>query len=553
MLTNDETIIAQASAHGRSLRGIVRLSGSNAVRAVTLFFRERQGRCFDPTGHLALETEIVPVKHDGKTTLSDIEEVKQNSETVSREHEEADRIHPMITAGFFYPWLSAAPWRRVPCDLYFWPKNRGFTGQEAIELHLPGSPPVLEAVIRELCETGLVRLAQPGEFTLRAFLSGRIDLTQAEAVLGIIDATSENNLETALRQMAGGLKKPISQLRENLLETICHLEAGFDFVEEDIEFISRKELRDKIQQILEKGRKTVQQMEGRAGSDVHPSVVLIGRPNSGKSSLFNRMSEEFSQQSRSGKQTCSTINGNRGSTLGTLVSFQEAIFRKTVPGPAIISDEAGTTRDYLESELIIDGKTVTLVDTAGIETIEETNSPESGTASMNPRMKAQEFVVQVLKSASLLLFCLDYADLRNAESVFCQVQKSLNEIENCPVLFLLTKVDFGGTDIQETVPWGRNNLPAVQDKYLVTSSKTGFGILELKNVISRFFRVNENERFMEVVPATAVRCRESLRLMIQSLERAVQLIDRPDDEVLIASELRLALNYLGRISGEVYT
>src|SRR5205823_3219293 len=119
-------------------------------------------------------------------------------------------------------WLDgfASP---APCQLYLWPGTRSYTGQPVAEVHTFGSPPLLEAVVRAACRGG-ARPAEPGEFTLRAFLAGRIDLTQAEAVLGVIDAAGAAELDAALKQLAGGLAGPLNRLRDDLLELLAHLE-----------------------------------------------------------------------------------------------------------------------------------------------------------------------------------------------------------------------------------------------------------------------------------------------------------------------------------------
>ena len=118
---------------------------------------------------------------------------------------------------------------------------RSYTGQPVVEIHTLGSPPLLEIVLRSICAAG-ARLAGPGEFTLRAFLAGRIDLTQAEAVLGVIDAGDRHELEIALGQLAGGLARPLHRLRNKLLDLLAQVEAGFDFADEDLAFITREEL-----------------------------------------------------------------------------------------------------------------------------------------------------------------------------------------------------------------------------------------------------------------------------------------------------------------------
>src|SRR6185295_14632062 len=135
--------------------------------------------------------------------------------------------------------------RELPCDLFLWPSNRSYTREPIAELHTIGSAPLLKSLVSAACQSG-ARLARPGEFTLRAFLAGRLDLTQAEAVLGVIDARGRQQLDSALGQLAGGLARPLSALREQLLDLLAQLEAGLDFVDEDIEFITAAELNQQL-------------------------------------------------------------------------------------------------------------------------------------------------------------------------------------------------------------------------------------------------------------------------------------------------------------------
>ena len=284
-----DTIAAIASAPGGAARGIVRVSGDRSVQCVAACFRSENGvQCSDVTRPTVLR---------GAISL---------------------------------PGVSST----LPCDLYLWPGKRSYTGSPVAELHTIGSPPLLDAALQALCKAG-ARLAEPGEFTLRAFLAGRLDLIQAEAVLGVIDAAGTNQLEAALDQLAGGLSKPLARLRDDLLNLLADLEAGLDFVEEDIAFISAAEVRERLSQAADAVRQVSQQMSSRGQITDFVRVVLVGSPNVGKSSLFNAL-------------------------IGS--------------GAALVSSVAGTTRDYLTAQLELGGMTCGLIDTAGAASFDDLDS-----------------------------------------------------------------------------------------------------------------------------------------------------------------------------------
>jgi tRNA modification GTPase len=257
------------------------------------------------------------------------------------------------------------------------------------ELHTIGSPPVLEAVLSTLCESG-ARLAEPGEFTLRAFLSGRIDLVQAEAVLGTIDAEGQHDLQTALTQLAGGISGRIAELRHDLLNLLADLEAGLDFVEDDIEFVSRTELLSQLTDAREFIASLADQSSARMRSTGRRRVVLGGLPNAGKSTLFNRLA------------------GNEA---------------------ALVSPTAGTTRDYLTVELNIDGVAVELIDTAGHET-----------ATGIPEESAQFLRSEQFRQSHLVIWCTP-ADLDQESQLIDEQRQGELRTLDVPALTINTKAD----------------------------------------------------------------------------------------------------------------
>lgn len=238
--------------------------------------------------------------------------------------------------------------------MLLWPGERSYTGQPMVELHTTGSPPLLESVLADLYRRG-VRPAEPGEFTLRAFLAGRIDLAQAEAVLGVIDAEDRRGLTAALRQLAGGLSEPVTQLRDDLLELLGDLEAGLDFVEEDIEFVGRDDVTARLIAARAAVIDLLEKAAGRTRSTGRRRIVFAGLPNAGKSTLFNAFSGR---------------------------------------NAAIVSHRQGTTRDFLTAEVDWGGLAVELVDTAGWET-----------AGSGISHAAQEARSGVWKSADLIVWC----------------------------------------------------------------------------------------------------------------------------------------------------
>jgi tRNA modification GTPase len=455
MSHHDETIAAIASAPGAGARGIVRISGPAAIDCVRPWFTAAVAA--GSTGARNPFPETVPTAISGELRLAEFHSA-------------------------------------IPAEVYVWPTDRSYTRRPSVELHVPASAPITAAVLAEVCRRG-ARPARPGEFTLQAFLAGRIDLTQAEAVLGVVDAADMRGLASALKQMAGGLAEPLRLLRSDLLNLIADLEAGLDFVEEDIEFIDRAALVAR----LESGRAVVAELLARMaarGEAVElPRVVLVGLPNVGKSTLFNALA-----------------GAER----------------------ALVSPVAGTTRDYLTCRLTLAGIEFELIDTAGFDdsTADETTEHAIAAAS-------QQAMTTQRRAADLVVHCVDAvtsAELVGADPV---------SDAQVPVLTVYTKSDLRQVN-------ALTSDVESEDRLIRVSAATGVGLDRLRQAISQELIAAQAARG-DVVGATAVRCRDSLRRAEDALAEATGVARSRRGDELVAAELRAAIDELGRVAGVVYT
>jgi tRNA modification GTPase len=212
----------------------------------------------------------------------------------------------------------------LPADLFFWHGPNSYTGQDVAELHVVSCVPLMELLVSTLLSAG-ARAAGPGEFTQRAFLAGKLDLTRAEAVGAVIDAGGRGELRQALTQLAGGMSRPLHEVREDLLDLLADVEAALDFADEDIHFVEGDEVLLRLGRAMARVMLTGKQLDSRAVAGETFRVALAGRPNAGKSSLFNAL--------------CGT--------------------------KALVSETPGTTRDYLSFKLDLEGAKVELIDTPG--------------------------------------------------------------------------------------------------------------------------------------------------------------------------------------------
>lgn len=336
----DDTIVALASAPGPGARGIVRLSGPG-VRTVI-------AAVADMPALTETERRLAPVRLRIPT------------------------LHSLLDA---YLLFSRAP--------------TTYTGQDTAEFHTISSPPLLDALIAALLNAG-ARAALPGEFTMRAFLAGKKDLPQAEAVLAVIESGSPEELKQALAQLAGGVSLPLYGVRDDLLNLLADVEAGLDFVDEDIVFVAKKDLLLRIGKGLAQITNLQKQLDARSLSGRPFRVALIGEPNAGKSTLFN-----------------------------ALVGLPAAI----------VSSHAGTTRDYLTRTVQIKGTALELIDTAGWQTAVDSIA-----------LQAQALGKAQASSCDLLLWCIDATG---------PIPPSPPKLAGLPALRVFTKCDLGKSPADE--------------------------------------------------------------------------------------------------------
>jgi tRNA modification GTPase len=440
----DETIAAPASAPGASLRGTLRVSGANVQQQLL--------ELFNPDD----------------------------------EHRWRDAKQPMIHSGQ----LAVAADLRLNVTIGLWPTARSYTGQPMAEIYTLGSQPLIEQILSRLNSTG-IRTARNGEFTLRAFLNGRIDLIQAEAVLGVIDSQSESELQLALNQLGGGMSKEMLEVRQDLVELLADLEAGLDFVDEDIEFVAHEEVSRRLDDARESIGRLRELSNTRLRSETRTRVVLAGLPNAGKSTLLNQLA---------GEET------------------------------ALVSEISGTTRDYVAAECQIHGLPVLIIDTAGWE------------LSDDPIMQtAQQFREEQIQRADLVIWCSAFG-LTEEKTRSDQQQSQVCRTQARQMILLGTKADLVD----------HSNSQVTFDSVISVIESECAGIDELMALISQ--RLDQQvERTEGLIGTTSARCRETLRETEDAMANAIDAAEQRAGDELIALELRSALDGLGQVLGLLHS
>ncbi len=445
MIDNDN-IIALATASGSGAISIIRVSGPKTIEITDSLFKSKDGsNLLDKNSHTITLGDIV----DGSRVIDE-----------------------------------------VLVSLFVSPKS--YTGENVVEISCHGSSYVQKEIIKLFIDNGC-RAAKAGEFTLRAFLNGKIDLSQAEAVADLISSKSSASHKIALDQMRGGFKSDIKELRQQLLDFTSLIELELDFTEEDVEFANLKDLTKLIHKI--KNTISVLIDSFATGNVIKNGVpiVIAGEPNTGKSTLLNAI-----------------LNDDR----------------------AIVSDIPGTTRDTVEDELILDGINYRFIDTAGIRTTKD----EIESIGISKTFEK-------IENSTIILYMLDCSNISSdkIESSKEIVNKITNDFPDKKLLIVANKIDIADSKLVES-NFSDFSLCCI-------SAKDGTNLENLKKHISSCVDLNELNTSSSIVTNSRhydLLCKTSIEI-----ENVLKGIDNKISGDLLAIDIRQALQHLGELTGEV--
>lgn len=469
-IMNEDTICAIATAHGMGAIAVIRISGSHAFPIVAQLFQQN-GKAFDMDkmlSHKAYFGQIV----DGDEMLDEV----------------------LVT---------------------FFKGPHSFTGEDSAEISVHGSVFIQQRLLQALIAKGC-RMAEPGEFTRRAFVNRKFDLAQAEAIADLIASQNAAAHRVAMNQMKGGFSNELKTLRDKLLEITALMELELDFSEEDVEFADRSQLNMFLDQAVAHITRLTESFRlGNAIKNGIP-VAIVGETNTGKSTLLNALLGEER---------------------------------------AIVSDIAGTTRDTIEETLNIDGTLFRFIDTAGLRETDETIE-KIGIERSYKKLSEADIVVGMLDATK------DYGDMREAARNILEKTDLTQQV----LFLLMNKIDQKVTEqiSTETLRQAQGAFNGQCDRLrydlqieigrteiMPISAKQGIGLEELRSKLSTCksdFNANANATLV-----TNLRHYEALRNALESLKAVRQSLADNIPTDLVAQDLRIALHHLGTITGEVTT
>ncbi len=445
-MTNTDNIIALATASGVGAIAVIRISGKDAINICQSLFKSINGK-----------------------QLS-----KQKTHTIHLGHiiKDGKELDEVLVSIFKDP--------------------QSYTGENVVEISCHGSRFIQQEITQLFLRNGC-RVANPGEFTLRAFLNGKLDLSQAEAVADLISSDNEASHQVAMQQMRGGFSNEIKALREELLNFASLIELELDFAEEDVEFANRDQFKDLINRIINVLKHLIDSFAvGNVIKNGIP-VAIIGEPNVGKSTLLNALLNEEK---------------------------------------AIVSEVAGTTRDAIEDELNIDGIGFRFIDTAGIR--ETQDIVESIGIKKTFEKTSQAQVVMYLLDASLV-------NIANAASINTEIQRIQNRYPDKPLVVIANKIDKAKTDLIKE-QFNYKNL-------LLISAKENIGVEELKSKLLEFVNTGALRNNETII--TNSRHFDALLKALEEIQKVHQGIDSGLSGDLLAIDIKQALYHFGEITGEI--
>ena len=373
-----------------------------------------------------------------------------------------------------------------------------YTGEDSVEISCHSSKYVVERLLQRLVDSG-ARMAGPGEFTQRAFVNGKMDLAQAEAVADVISSQNAAAHRVAYSQLKGGFSKELKTLRDELLKMTSLLELELDFSEEDVEFASRRELSALLDGALRHIHSLTDSFRyGNALRNGVP-VAIVGAVNAGKSTLLNAL-----------------VGDDR----------------------AIVSDIAGTTRDTVEETMTIDGILFRFIDTAGLRTTQD-EVEKIGISRSYKKMSEAEIVLALLD--------VTVPEEENEHSI-SDIVNNL-DVKSQKLIVLLNKVDVLGSNINVSLLNNTVSSPDEQVTKLYISAKTGFGLDTLRTLLSDSQKTATLDSGQTIV--TNLRHYQSLMSAAASLEKVRSSLATSQTPDLLSEDLRQALHHLSSILGEV--
>lgn len=450
-MTHQDTIVALATPSGAGAIAVIRLSGHQAIAFAENQFKSVSGKCL----------------------------AKQATHTIHLGH--------IIDAG-----------RTIDEVLVSIFKNpNSYTGEDVVEISCHGSNYIQQEIIQLFLRKGC-RMATAGEFTLRAFLNGKLDLSQAEAVADLISSDNEASHQIAMQQMRGGFSSEIAKLREELLNFASLIELELDFAEEDVEFADRTQFKDLVERI---GFVLKRLIDSFAVGNVIKNgipVAIVGEPNVGKSTLLNAL-----------------LNEER----------------------AIVSEIAGTTRDTIEDEISIGGMGFRFIDTAGIRDTKDV------VESIGIKKTFEK-----IDQAQVVVYLFDAQEFQVKNSKFkIEIEKIKNKYPQKSLVVIANKIDKLSTEKQKNL---NITLSAVEgSSLLLISAKKGIGVEELKDKLLSFVNTGALRNNDTIV--TNSRHYDSLLKAFEEVQKVKYGLDSGLSGDLLAIDIRQALYHFGEITGEI--